>query len=105
MKPAYRLVAELASPITQVFLPIFAFLGHAEVKRRKLNLTAKFEIMSHNSSFKRLDPGAFNLGFDRVNLHRHTEAYAGMAPHAMDNPKKICATASTHVEPWQGSHS
>jgi hypothetical protein len=23
-----------------------------------------------------------------------------MAPHAIDSPKKICATASTHVAPW-----
>jgi hypothetical protein len=33
------------------------------VKRRKLNLTAKFEGGAPRYSFKRLVPGAFNMGF------------------------------------------
>jgi hypothetical protein len=41
-----------------------------------LDLKANFESGPSYFSFKSIDPGAFNVGFDRVNLHRLTRRHS-----------------------------
>jgi hypothetical protein len=48
------------------------------VQRRKLNLKAEFESSRSHLSFNTLSSGRFQLGFDRVNLHRSTTVAARM---------------------------
>jgi hypothetical protein len=71
--------------------------------RRKFKLKPNIESSSPCSSFKRLVPGAFKRGFDRINLHRPT-LYSVLHPSfrmivsiALFNPVYSHIAAGTRV--------